>query len=74
MQSNTNVVVVGQQAAAPVVIETDSVGNHFLTLSIIMLMLSIFCGTIFLVCTIPAVLLASSVRIKIFCSVVTCYR
>ena len=60
---NTNVVVVGQQtAAAPVVIETHSVGDHFLTLSVIMVILSVCCGTIFLVCTIPAVLLASSVR------------
>ena len=67
IMQNTNVVVVGQQTAAPVVIETNSVGDHFLTLSVIMLILSVCCGTIFLVCTIPAVLLASSVRHYLFC-------
>ena len=63
IMQNTNVVVVGQQTApSPVVIETRPVGDHFLTLSVIMVILSACCGMIFLVCTIPAVVFAMSVR------------
>ena len=61
--SNCNVVVVQQQQqpASALVFNVRRVGDHFYTMSIIMLFLSIKCGLVWLLCTIPAVALAASV-------------
>ena len=60
---NTNVVIVGQKTApSPVATMILREDDHYLTISVIMLILSACCGIIFLVCTVPAVVFAMSVR------------
>ena len=56
-----------QQVPPPPVVMPDAhvyhpVGDHFLIFSIIMIVFSICCGCAYLLCTIPAALLAISVR------------
>ena len=60
----TSNVVVVQQQQQPSFITTVShpVRDHYYTLSLVMVILSLFCGLGYLLCTLPALIIASSVR------------